>query len=410
MSKEALKIRLEQSKSNLNSLLTIAQEINKGTSTEDLVERFRSILNDSLGIDRVLLYRYDENRELKLLLNTNCDDIEIDIEQDLLPYRETTYVATTDLYLLLDLDVIIPIIYKDDTVAGYVLIGDSNGLKQGLAASLTHSSFVETLSVITFVGIENLRLFHQALEQESIRKEMELASRMQTMLIPTAASMPHFPNIDIASYYSPHFDVGGDYYDVIPMDNGQFGFCIADVSGKGMSAALLMSNFQANLRALFTADIQLPELVNKLNERIMATAQGEKFITLFVGRYNCATYTLEYINAGHNPPIIYSNSTNELHRLKTGCVGIGMLDEIPIINVGHITITPNTKLVCYTDGLVERTNGDSVLYDTQSIEQHLTNTDSIADNLAALTANQTKDPEAQSDIFDDISVLGFEFK
>ncbi|MBR7068495.1 MAG: hypothetical protein IKI28_09280, partial [Bacteroidales bacterium] len=180
MSKEALKIRLEQSKSNLNSLLTIAQEINKGTSTEDLVERFRSILNDSLGIDRVLLYRYDENRELKLLLNTNCDDIEIDIEQDLLPYRETTYVATTDLYLLLDLDVIIPIIYKDDTVAGYVLIGDSNGLKQGLAASLTHSSFVETLSVITFVGIENLRLFHQALEQESIRKEMELASRMQT--------------------------------------------------------------------------------------------------------------------------------------------------------------------------------------------------------------------------------------
>lgn len=410
MSKEALKIRLEQSKSNLNSLLTIAQEINKGTSTEDLVERFRSILNDSLGIDRVLLYRYDENRELKLLLNTNCDDIEIDIEQDLLPYRETTYVATTDLYLLLDLDVIIPIIYKDDTVAGYVLIGDSNGLKQGLAASLTHSSFVETLSVITFVGIENLRLFHQALEQESIRKEMELASRMQTMLIPTAASMPHFPNIDIASYYSPHFDVGGDYYDVIPMDNGQFGFCIADVSGKGMSAALLMSNFQANLRALFTADIQLPELVNKLNERIMATAQGEKFITLFVGRYNCATHTLEYINAGHNPPIIYSNSTNELHRLKTGCVGIGMLDEIPIINVGHITITPNTKLVCYTDGLVERANGDSVLYDTQSIEQHLTNTDSIADNLAALTANQTKDPEAQSDIFDDISVLGFEFK
>lgn len=374
------------------------------------MERFRSIVNDGLNIDRVLLYRYDENRELKLLLNTNCDDIEIDIEHDLLPYRKATFVATTDLYLVLDLDVIIPIIYKDDTVAGYVLIGDSNGTKRGLAATITHSSFVETLSVITFVGIENLRLFHQALEQEAIRKEMELASRMQTMLIPTAASMPHLPNIDIASYYSPHFDVGGDYYDVIPMGNTQFGFCIADVSGKGMSAALLMSNFQANLRALFTADIQLPDLVNKLNERIMATAQGEKFITLFVGRYNFTNHTLEYINAGHNPPIIYSSSTNELHRLKIGCVGIGMLDEIPVINVGHITIAPNTKLVCYTDGLVERANGDSVLYDTQSIEQHLTNTNSIADNLAALTANQNNAPDAPSDIFDDISVLGFEFK
>ena len=150
--------------------------------------------------------------------------------------------------------------------------------------------------------------------------------------------------------------------------------------------------------------------MNKLNERIMATAQGEKFITLFVGRYNFSTHTLEYINAGHNPPIIYSNSTNELHRLKTGCVGIGMLDEIPIINVGHITITPNTKLVCYTDGLVERANGDSVLYDTQSIEQHMANSNSIADNLAALTANPNSTPDAQSDIFDDISVLGFEFK
>ena len=244
-----------------------------------------------------------------------------------------------------------------------------------------------------------------------MRKEMELASRMQSMLIPSATSMPKFPNIDIASYYSPHFEVGGDYYDVIPLSPTELGFCIADVSGKGISAALLMSNFQANLRALFTSEIPLPDFVTRLNSRIMATAQGEKFITLFIGRYNCNTRTLEYINAGHNPPIMYNINNQEIKYLEKGCVGIGMLDEIPLINVGQQQIEPNTKIVCYTDGLVERAEGEKVLYDTKPIVAHLANADSIADNIARLTEMRgINTPETTTEIFDDISILGFEFK
>ena len=110
----------------------------------------------------------------------------------------------------------------------------------------------------------------------------------------------------MAAFYRPHFEVGGDYYDVVKMGKDQFGFCIADVSGKGISAALLMSNFQASLRALFTKEISLYQLIEKLNERVFDTAKGEKFITLFIARYNVVTRTLEYVNAGHNPPIFYN--------------------------------------------------------------------------------------------------------
>jgi sigma-B regulation protein RsbU (phosphoserine phosphatase) len=103
-----------------------------------------------------------------------------------------------------------------------------------------------------------------------------------------------------------------------------------------MSAAILMSNFQANLRALFTYDISLDALIEKLNERVMHAANGEKFITLFVGKFNYKTLELQYINAGHNQPILYQKNKKEMTLLSKGCVGIGMIDEIPIIRKGSL--------------------------------------------------------------------------
>lgn len=139
--------------------------------------------------------------------------------------------------------------------------------------------------------------------------------------------MPKNEKIWITAFYHPHFDVGGDYYDVINLSENEVGFCIADVSGKGISAALLMSNFQANLRALFTSGIDLQLLVVKLNDCVMKSANGEKFITLFVAKYSQTAKELEYINAGHNHPILYETDSKNLAFLKEGCVGIGMLER-----------------------------------------------------------------------------------
>ena len=194
---------------------------------------------------------------------------------------------------------------------------------------LKHLNFIQTISSIIIVAIENIRLFNESLRREALKKELELAARIQKVLIPDNSHMPKNPRLVVNGFYYPHFEVGGDYYDCIKLSDTKTGFCIADVSGKGISAAMLMSNFQASLRALFTDDVYLETLIHKLNSIVTVNAAGEKFITFFVARYDHETGVLEYINAAHNPPVLYNTVSREVKHLKVSCVGLGMLDEIP---------------------------------------------------------------------------------
>jgi sigma-B regulation protein RsbU (phosphoserine phosphatase) len=141
----------------------------------------------------------------------------------------------------------------------------------------------------------------------------------------------------------------------------------------------------------------------------MATAKGEKFITIFIGRYNVENKHLEYINAGHNPPVFFNKSTKQLAFLSNGCVGLGMLDDIPVINLGTMSIDQPAKLICYTDGLVESIKNDKVEYNTRIVEESIINLESISDNIAKIAGEREDAGRAESQIFDDISILGFEF-
>jgi sigma-B regulation protein RsbU (phosphoserine phosphatase) len=171
-----------------------------------------------------------------------------------------------------------------------------------------------------------------------------------------------------------------------------------------------MSNFQANLRALFTHEIQLTKLAEKLNERVMATAKGEKFITIFIGRFNVQKRHLEYINAGHNPPLLYNKFSKQINQLTSGCVGLGMLDEIPVMNVGSILINQPSKLICFTDGLVEFLSENKIENGTKAIETNISNASSLEDNIKFIVEAQEQDSGNNNIVlFDDISILGFEF-
>ncbi|MCK4922759.1 MAG: serine/threonine-protein phosphatase, partial [Bacteroidales bacterium] len=209
-------------------------------------------------------------------------------------------------------------------------------------------------------------------------------------------------------YYKPHYDVGGDYYDVIQLSENEIGFCMADVSGKGISAAILMSNFQANLRALFTKEVDLTELISILNERVLRSANGEKFITLFLAKYNYSSKELQYINAGHNPPLLYNLENKKLELLKSGCVGMGMLDELPFVNMKVVKIDSKMKLFTYTDGLVELMEDENVEWGTKFIEEKISNAESIKKNIKVIIKEQGIE-KGNAAIFDDISILGVEF-
>jgi len=403
--------RLKLFSFKLNSLLSITKAINANLSTEDLLERYEKILREELNIGRVLIYKYDYNKEdWEVILKAGCGDEvdEIDMESDILGHEEIAFVTASPNPSLRTFDNIIPVFHNNQPIA-YVLIGDIDEETKGVSPTIKHLHFIQTLSNIIIVAIENIRLYNESLQQEALKKELELASRMQSMLIPDKSTLPNDEHIFATSFYKPHHEVGGDYYDYIRLNKEEGVICIADVSGKGISAALLMSNFQANLRALVSANSNLEQIMPRLNERVMSSAKGEKFITLFLAKYNYTTRKLEYITAAHNPPIMYKTQSREMKFLKKGCLGLGMLDEIPTIEKGEETITERTKLLCYTDGLVEVMDETKVHYETDQIKNRLSNSDHIDKNLATIIREQNILEDENSTIFDDISIIGIEF-
>jgi len=398
--------RLQLTTFKLQSLLNITLAINENYSQEDLLKLYEKLLTSDLNIGKVLIYKLEEAWQCILSSGSAADSYpNIDVETDLMPIQDISFITSSPNKSLNAFDIVIPVINKGKAIA-YVIIGDIEE-GEGVSPIIKHLNFIQTLTNIIIVAIENIRLFKESLRQEAMKKELELASKMQTMLIPNSSFLPKNNKIFMTAFYLPHMDVGGDYYDYIPLNKNEFGFCIADVSGKGMSAALLMSNFQANLRALFTYDISLDALIEKLNERVMHAAKGEKFITLFIAKFNYKTLELQYINAGHNQPMIYLKNRKELSFLSKGCVGIGMLDEIPIIRKGSITLEEPAKILCYTDGLVELIDGKQVSFGTKELEDCLMNGNNIEDNINAIIKKQNI-CSGSTAIFDDISMLGIE--
>jgi sigma-B regulation protein RsbU (phosphoserine phosphatase) len=400
--------RLKLFSFKLNALLEITQAINANPSVQELLAKYKKILQDELNIGRIVIYKFNGEWNQILLSGFNKNEIiYIDVQKDLIPYREITFLTSAENSQLDKFDIIIPVI-SQETALAFILIGDIDEEAEGVSPTIKHLNFIQTISNIIIVAIENIRLFNESLRQEAMKKELELAKRMQFMLIPNKDKLPRNEHVMVTAFYHPHYDVGGDYYDCLNLSKKEIGFCIADVSGKGISAAILMSNFQANLRALFSPEIPLDKLVEKLNERVMSSANGEKFITLFIAKYNYLSQQLEYINAGHNPPILFEKVSKKLTLLNSGCVGMGMLDEIPAIRKGVFQVNEPTKLLTYTDGLVELIDEEGIEFGLKNVEKHLSNARPVAQNIAEIIEKQ-KILLGNKAIFDDITIMGFEF-
>lgn len=148
--------------------------------------------------------------------------------------------------------------------------------------------------------------------------------------------------------------------------DGQIAFCIADITGKGVSAALLMANFQANFRALVSRRPALEELVSDMNTAVFNVTKGDKFITFFVAKYNQLPEPSTMSNAGHTPPILLTNG--EAIPLKNGCTSLGWLEELPFLEIGGICLTDEAIIFSYTDGLTEVRNSKEEFGEDSLIE------------------------------------------
>ena len=404
--KRHLSNRFKISKFKLDSLLDIATSINANLPTEELLSKYESILRDSLGIGKILILKRSNIWECLMNEGFPKHLETIDVESKLLDYDDITYVSAEMEFE--GVDIILPV-FNNNVHLAFIFIGDIEEEGEGMSPVLKHLTFIQTISTIIIVAIENIRLHKESLRQEALKKELELAARMQKMLIPDNSHMPRNHQIVVTGFYYPHYEVGGDYYDCIKLSDTKTGLCIADVSGKGMSAALLMSNFQASLRAILTADIHLETLIHKLNSIVNSNAAGESFITFFIARYDHREKTFEYINAAHNAPVLYYTESNEVVYLDSTCVGLGMLDEIPVAYITEVRIKGYSKLICYTDGLSELKGEDGKDIGTREIVRHISNNDPVEKNLEKMF-RYLGIPDTNPYLFDDVSIIAADLR
>jgi sigma-B regulation protein RsbU (phosphoserine phosphatase) len=398
--------RLKISRFKLDSLLDITMSINANLPTETLLAKYESILRDNLGIGKILIFKRSDGWECLLNGGFPKHYENIDVESRLLGFDDITYISSEMDFE--GVDIIVPV-FNNNVHIAFLFIGDIEEEGEGMSPVLKHLTFIQTISNIIIVAIENIRLHKESLRQEALKKELELAAKMQQMLIPDNRHMPRNPEIIVNGFYFPHYEVGGDYYDCIKLSDTKTGFCIADVSGKGMSAAILMSNFQASFRALFTADTDLEQLIHKLNSIVVLNAAGEKFITFFVARYDHRNKLLEYINAAHNPPVMYNTLSGEVTHFTASCVGIGMLDEIPGIIKSTVQVEGHFKLVCYTDGLSELKDENGNDIGTGEIIRYISNNEPVEKNLREML-KYLGIPDANPNLFDDVSIIAADLR
>lgn len=340
----------------LRALLEVTQAINNNLAEKDLYRIYRFTLLADLKVKKLAMYvQGDEGWACEVHYGTSTDwDCELLPDeyleqQDKIVHKSGPFSEFTQVF---------PVLHKNRLLA----IVFTGGLGQ-----IADTTFLTALTNILIVAIENKKLARKQLEQEAYRKELEIAKKVQNFLFPK--KLPESTRLKIDAVYLPHQDVGGDYYDYIALDENKFIVCIADVSGKGVPAALLMSNFQASLRTLVRKTHDLEEIINELNHATYASSNGENFITFFLGMYDFSDSSFNYVNCGHNPSIILSEGRTRV--LEEGTTVLGMFDPLPFLETRKIENINDFLFFGYTDGLTETFNLEEEQFGFERLEELL---------------------------------------
>ena len=356
----------------IDSLLDITKAVNGNMPITALARIYENILHAQLGVKNLALFIKEIEGSWTCLTPGSLPGtiLNYDVDAKFTPFAFTTPVAAIDDTELKDFEFLIPVIHKKEPI-GYALIGAF-----GTEHSDTNDEklkFIQTITNVLVFAQENKKLVKSQIDQLVMQKELKLAADMQNMLVP--GSLPNDERIEAAAFYKPHKNIGGDYYDFIQISDDEVAFCVSDISGKGIPAAILMANFQANMRTLLMQKLPIKEFISTLNKKVLDITKGERFITLFIGIYNFSTRKMVYVNAGHNPSILFDSHGTKL--LEEGCTILGMFDNLPIINYGEVSVEPNVVILNYTDGLSEASNNDGKLFDTEGIVNFLENNHSL---------------------------------
>ena len=302
----------------------------------------------------------------------------------------------------------VPMRGREDTL-GVLIVADKEG-RGGTTLDFTEEDRVllEAFANQAGVAIENAQLYQEALEGRQLQAEMDEAAKIQQNLIPD--TLPEISGYEATGLYFPRGGVGGDYYDCLPDTNGTWGLAIADVSGKGMQAALLMATLRAGLHSEVTRKTDLPSMVETLNSLLYASSTSGKFATFFYAQLHPETDQMTSINAGHNYPLVI-RCAGGCDQLEKGGVMLGMfpndvLSEIAEYEQETTQLCSGDVVLFYTDGVTETVNPDEELYGEERLEEVATRVKSeSADQICQAIYNDVIEFQGEAQQFDDLTLM-----
>ncbi|MCS6981014.1 MAG: serine/threonine-protein phosphatase [Flavobacteriales bacterium] len=393
----------------LKMLQQVTQAVNDNFSRSQLMRIYENILRQLPSIRGVALFS-QENNSLKCEFsdwNIFKPESGFSVHNYLEQLGDLQYPHTLE-GTSLPFNVVIPSYHKEKTL-GFLLVQlapvSDEPSDNGEWLEL-QTEFLQTLNNIVFVALENKKLAREAIRQEALRKEVELASELQSWLFPQENE--DLPGLLVSGTHKTYEEVGGDYYDFFALPDGDVALCIADVSGKGMSAALLMANFQANVRALFPFLPDLAQLGHTLNKKVDQAARGEKFITCFLARFDPRNRKLHYVNLGHNPPFFLHQG--QLRQLDATAPALGMIPELPSFSTTTCDVATDDILLAYTDGVTELQNDENQFFGSDRLMNILLeNTLLTPSEINAIVAMQLNTFRGNSPFRDDFALLTCKF-
>lgn len=272
----------------------------------------------------------------------------------------------------------IPIRHRNTEIVGVIqLLNEASG-----RFSQKDQEFLDNLSGHMAMALENARLHREALEQQRQERDLAVARQIQRSLLPQ--NPPSIPGYEIAAVCEPCRECGGNYYDFLTLGPDTLLLVVADVQAKGVASALAMSNLQATLRALTLHLHSLEALVLSLNEMTCNGSRSDKPLSCFLGLIDTKQNTLQYINAGHCPPIVIDRSGTTHQLLETGGPVVGLRAESRY-QCGSARLEAGDLLVLYTDGISKATNADQSEFTSERLAAVATR---LRDKPASEIANQ----------------------
>jgi sigma-B regulation protein RsbU (phosphoserine phosphatase) len=259
-----------------------------------------------------------------------------------------------------------------------------------------------TWSLFFAFALMNLLVLLEVADRLSLKNDLEIARDIQQAMLPSGLYTA--PGVETVGMTRPANTVGGDFYDILPLDDGRLVVTLGDVAGKGSPAALLMALLLAMLRTLVDEKLEPADLITRLNVQVCRHAPGTRFITLFYGVFDPRNGSLTYVSAGHMPPLLL-RSDGTCERLSDGGISLGMFEH-STYTTGHVVIQPDDLFAVYSDGITEAESQQGVPFDEIGLETALkaSHHDGLSDVGAAVVRAVERHTDAHK-FADDLTIL-----